>query len=715
MAEQKFEKIPFRMHPRVFAALGADLVTNDVVAVIELVKNSYDAFARNVWIRFGDNGDGSTYLEIEDDGLGMDHDTIHEVWCVVATPNKESHRKVRRGNKARRVVGEKGLGRLSVSRLGEKLQILTQQKGEPCWELKVDWGELAKADELSKCNVLCREYTDETPFKSSGTILQVDSLNSVWDETRISDLQENLARLMSPFGDLGEFNIYLSLEDSSGVSEEEVHIQSPQFLSRPKYSLSGTVDELGNLDAKYKFKAIKHGKQRSRSFSISWNQIYDDIQDKRRADFSSEAATCGPFSFEIRAWDLGTEDTAEIAEKFDFQKSQIRKAISVHKGISVYRDGVLVLPKSEGARDWLGLDLRRVSKVGTRMSTSQLVGYVAITGDGNPDVLDTSDRERLVSNQAVIDFEEILKAAIGLLEIERDQDRVKKTEPVKSLFEGLSANSLVESISELADGGAEASEAVPLVAAFNASLETTRKAIEDRFIFYSRMATVGTIAQMLVHEIRNRTTVFGAFLDIVKSRFGPFDDEQLAKYYSLADSSVIAMERLADTFSPLASRSFTRRKKKANLEETMQNCVDILQKDLNNKGIRCFVPTTKTIVAVDPGELEAVLLNLLTNAIYWLGKTPREERKINFKNTIINGGKRVRVWVHDSGEGIDNDVVDKIFLPGVTRRPNGIGMGLTVASEIVGEYGGSVFAKKAGTLGGASIGFDLPVAKREGA
>ena len=57
MAEEKsesngFELIPFRMHPRVFAALGADLVTNDVVAVIELVKNSYDAFADNAWVRF---------------------------------------------------------------------------------------------------------------------------------------------------------------------------------------------------------------------------------------------------------------------------------------------------------------------------------------------------------------------------------------------------------------------------------------------------------------------------------------------------------------------------------------------------------------------------------------------------------------------------------------------------------------------------------------
>ena len=63
-----FEAVPFRMHPRVFAALGADLVTNDVVAVIELVKNSYDAFAQNVRLRFGNDESLGPFLEIEDDG-----------------------------------------------------------------------------------------------------------------------------------------------------------------------------------------------------------------------------------------------------------------------------------------------------------------------------------------------------------------------------------------------------------------------------------------------------------------------------------------------------------------------------------------------------------------------------------------------------------------------------------------------------------------------
>lgn len=124
-----YESIPFRMHPRVFAALGADLVTNDVVAVIELVKNSYDAFASNVWIRFSRDDVDGDILEIEDDGQGMTKDVIEDIWCIVATPFKEDNPFVKRGTKKRRVSGDKGLGRLSIARLGDRLHMLTQAPG----------------------------------------------------------------------------------------------------------------------------------------------------------------------------------------------------------------------------------------------------------------------------------------------------------------------------------------------------------------------------------------------------------------------------------------------------------------------------------------------------------------------------------------------------------------------------------------------------------
>jgi len=700
------------MHPRVFAALGADLVTNDVVAVIELVKNSYDAFAGNVWIRFTVDSAQGDLLEIEDDGQGMTKEVIENVWCLVATPFKEDNPFVKSGQKMRRVAGEKGLGRLAVARLGDRLHMLTQAPGADCWEIQVNWSEVCAGDDIETCFVSCRKYPKRSPFKDSGTKLEIYGLKGQWDDNRISDLEENLSRLLSPFSDLGDFNISLRRPGESGT--EEVRIESPDFLSKPKYAIVGEVDDKGTISGIYRFKPIGEGQPRDRSLTLTWEQVYEKIQDRHRFPFDRRKTLCGPFSFEIRAWDLDSEDTREISEKFDLQKSRVRQAIRAHKGISVYRDGVLVLPKSESARDWLGLDLRRVSKVGTRLSTSQLVGYVSITAEKNTGIDDTSDRERLVSNLEVAEFEELLKAIIALLENERDEDRVRpdREKPLQDLLGSLSAEDIVEQMVALAEGGATASEALPIVRDFSASIDAARREIQERFVYYSRMATVGTIAQMLVHEIRNRTTAFGSFLDFVKSRFGPFKDKAIENEYRSADAAVDALERLADTFSPLASRAFRRRNRDAILEERIRECLNLVAGDIKRKGIRCRVPDSATRVSVDPGELDAILLNLITNATYWLSQAPAKGREIEFHVANGEAGDRVHVWVDDTGPGINEDDAEKIFWPGVTRKPGGIGMGLTVASELVAEYGGHMLVKCPGTKGGASFGFDLPMKRQ---
>ncbi len=143
------ERIPFKMHPRIFAALGADLVTNDSVAIVELVKNSYDAWATAVEVKFDEDIEGA-YLEVTDNGIGMSRNTISDVWCVVATPNKHLNQKSVKDGRVRRVSGEKGLGRLSVARLGQRMRMWTQQKNGPCYEVSVDWTSISGEEHIAK-------------------------------------------------------------------------------------------------------------------------------------------------------------------------------------------------------------------------------------------------------------------------------------------------------------------------------------------------------------------------------------------------------------------------------------------------------------------------------------------------------------------------------------------------------------------------------------
>ena len=708
--QETYETVPFRMHPRVFAALGANLVTDDVVAVIELIKNSYDAFARNVWLKFIEDPDEGKLLEITDDGSGMDRETIEDVWCLVATPYKDRNPTITKNDKSRRVVGEKGLGRFSTARLGKHLRMLTQAERSSCWEVTVDWPAISQGDDLSESLVRVREFPGDSPFDKSGTRLLISGLSEQWDAGRIEDLEENLARLTSPFSELDDFNIYL--HDFGDGDAEEIKISSPGFLSRPKYSIKGTADARGNVEGIYQYAPLaREGDKRTKGIRRKWETICEGLEDNKRFPYSTEGARCGPFSFEIRAWDLAAADTQEISDTFDYPKGQVRKAINAHKGISVYRDGVLVLPKSENARDWLGLDLRRVSRVGERLSTSQLVGYVSISADDNPRIEDTSDRERLVSCAEVSDFEALIKAVVGLLQIERSKERTQsgQEKPMRALFSNLSADPLMDEVNSLAEKGAKASDVVPLVRAFSGSLASTRKTIEERFIYYSRLATIGTIAQMLVHEIRNKTIVIGSVLKLIKSMPALFlakDDEDQIR---AAQAAVDSLESLADSFAPLASRSFRRGRRNSVLEDRIKGCLAMHQGDIRSKGIRIKKPDSQTIVSVDPGELDAIILNLITNATYWLGEVPRGTRELEFVVEPINGGDRVRLWVHDTGPGIDDEEVEKVFWPGVTRKPDGIGMGLTVASELVGAYGGKMLTSHPGELGGASFAFDLPV------
>ncbi|MBI2059575.1 MAG: sensor histidine kinase [Nitrospirae bacterium] len=711
-----FDPIPFRIHPRVFAALGADLVTNDVVAVIELVKNSYDAFASNVWIRFKTDLEEGPFIEIEDDGQGMSKEIIEDVWCVVATPHKEKNPYARSGGKRRRVAGKKGLGRLSAGRLGESLQVLTQPTGQACWEVKVSWSDLAGHTALSSCIAQLRRYPKESPFNVSGTRLRIFGLTLPWDASKVADLEDNLTRLISPFAAVGTFNIFLVGPDSSGAAP--LSIQPPEFLNAPKYVILGEADSGGKVIAEYRFDPIRDGKGRTKRVSLTWQQAYDSMKERwqslgrKRFLFDEKGPKCGQFSFEIRAWDIDPEGTKEIQDRFDYQKSKVRRAIRAHKGISVYRDGILILPKSETSRDWLGLDLRRVSRVGGRLSTNQIVGYVALTAANNPDIEDTSDRERLVDNLAVAQFEEILITVVQLLENERDGDRSQKppSQPLVELFSRLHADSVVSETEEIVQSEGPASDVLPLLKQFNDELKTTAKELQQRFTFYSQMATVGTIAQILVHEIRNRTTSFGHFVRMVRDRLGPLKDPDVAEAATWAEEAIHSLENLADTFAPLASRSFRRRIRDSVVEERIRACFELLRGDFRKKKVDCTFPEGKTRVAMDPGELDAVVLNLMTNSLYWLGSVNDKHGKLLFQLEKIDRGSRVRVWAHDNGPGVAKEDAPKIFDPGFTRKPGGIGMGLTVASELVREYGGQMQISS-GKLGGASFGFDLPARK----
>ncbi len=702
-------RVRFRLHPRVFDSLGSDLVTSDYVAITELVKNAYDAYADKVEISYCEDESGVPYLEIQDNGHGMTRDTIENVWCVVATPYRKDAPLVRKGKQSRRVSGEKGLGRLSVARLGERLEMVTQTKDGSCLQVEVTWSDFAKAEDLSECVVHISELREsDSPFEASGTRLRIYSLRNAWTTDRFDELEEHLARLLSPFSGVEDFAIHLNRSASEGRTAK---IVVPEFLNRPKYRITASLDKAGELVVKYEFTPL-NGSSRQKTVKKTWEEVREevDLPDARKL----AKPICGPFTLEVRAWDIGAKDVLEIAERFEQQRAEIRSAIRAHKGVSVYRDGILVLPKSEASRDWLGLDLRRVSDIGHRLSTSQIVGYVSISAESNPKIRDTSDRERLVDCPEVVLFEEVIRLAVSIMERQREIDRLdNKTaeKKIDDLFGGLSVAPLTEKLNAVIENKGSAKEAVPLVADFGKDLEKTKDEIERRFVYYSRLATVGTLAQMLVHEVRNKTTTIDGFLSQV-AKAPQFEElpEKVRKAHTLATDAVSALDRLAETFAPLANRSFKRGKRFSVAEERIAGTLTLLEKQIKDLGVEVkFKSGGSTAINVDPGEFDTALYNILDNAVYWLSKVAAGKRTIEIALKKDKNGERLKIGVHDTGPGVAAEDAERIFFAGVSSKKDGIGMGLTIASEIVTAHDGKMALMQPGHLGGASFEFDFPI------
>ncbi len=179
----KTEDIPISFHPRAFSAFGSDLVTNDCVAIAELVKNCYDAFANNVVVTIT-----SEYIEIKDDGIGMTKDVIKNAWAVVATPYKQKSPTIQKGSKIRRVSGNKGLGRFSAARLGRYLKITTKSETENCIVADIDWEKFANATSMADCTISISFSPDSIEFTQTGTSIRIFGLYASWDSKKIHEL-----------------------------------------------------------------------------------------------------------------------------------------------------------------------------------------------------------------------------------------------------------------------------------------------------------------------------------------------------------------------------------------------------------------------------------------------------------------------------------------------------------------------------------------------
>jgi len=546
--------------------------------------------------------------------------------------------------------------------------------------VRFDWGRFDD-ESLYLDQVRCRwEEYPASRGRRHGTTLHLTGLNDVWNEESFARLRGELSKLISPHKSKNDFEIEVVLperfKDYAGV------IAPPPILGKPHYYLSGSVDAQGKLDATYK------GPDNDKAISVT-----EKILLKGRVPES------GPFDFEFRVWDR--DSLNPLADELGSTVRKLRGDLNSACGISIYRDDFRVLL---GDNDWLRLDIRRVQNPTMRLSNNQIVGAVFVTADGNKGLRDQTNREGIVSSVAFADFKQVLLNVLAKLEVKRDTHRrgQRPQEPTVALFEALDIGPLREYVEKRYPNDAH------LKAYLGEKTKTFEHGVAEvqRVLArYRRLATLGQIIDVVLHDGRTPLSAISgevalAKRDLRRRKEKTVGVQRLRERLDTVSQQAQVLSMLFNRLAPFSGRK-RGRPSETLMEEILSNAFALFEKKFHELHVDVHLPTTETPVTVDQAEMQQIFVNLLDNALYWLEKVPQDHRSIVV--SVSSRAGQLRILFSDSGPGVSDDVRDRIFDPYFSTKPEGIGLGLTIAGETAAEYDGALELVTGGPLPGATF------------
>lgn len=436
----------FDINPHVIRQLGAELVTDQTTALMELVKNSYDADADYVKITintkdvlndpnlFYPNKKG--YIIVEDNGFGMDEGTIINSWLVISYSNKRAVDGVKpKTPKGRTPLGDKGLGRLSTQRLAQVCEIYTKKENGTAIHVGFDWDTFDTANKLQDVTV---NYDETNLNLSNGTKLILAGLNDndYWRGKNLESFKSSICKLISPYKKLRPFYVYLTIDgENVDVIQEadkinQLNISEIEFQYKNgvmKFDLNIRMRKLAGNDfdlyeriilpdnGKRFLEFFFNDKKRSSAFKMSdgqfWLTVHQEFRLEELVSISlldnDTIADPGDFFGQIQEFyftknNKNSEWWTQLYSNFDEYKAFIQNQV----GIRVYRNGFSVKPYGiDDGDDWLNLGKGQTSNssfYGFR--PHNVIGYVAIDEAINKNLKDKTDREGLIDNEYYRNF-----------------------------------------------------------------------------------------------------------------------------------------------------------------------------------------------------------------------------------------------------------------------------------------------------------------------
>lgn len=685
-----------RPRARLIQTIGEELISSDVVAVIELVKNSYDADASIITITFDGTiedvevepkkfkkllkKEGAS-ITITDDGCGMSLDVIHAAWMEPATLMKKGEK--RSPEKKRRYTGEKGIGRFASAKLSKNLEIITKAESEDEIVVNFKWEDFSKEEKYLdqiETNWIVRKPKQ---FKSHGTTLILQDLNVDWDQEKFRELKIALSRLINPVAPIEDFLIELDVPEE--FSNFSGLISAPEAINRPDYVIKGSVDASGI--ASYSYKSKKNG--------------YEIKKDLGAFLIPKRKPVSGPFKFEFRVWDREAESLNVLAKEIGSTLKNVRADLDEISGVSIYRDNFRVLPYGDRKNDWLRLNYRRVNNPTLRISNNQVVGYISIGLDANKDLKDQSNREGIVDSPAFSDLQQEIQVILSDLESKRYEERPRKDDnddEGENLYSNFSIGAVEDVVNKKLPNDLETKK---VLAETKLKIEKGIQKVQEVLARYRRLSTLGLLIDAVLHDGSQHLLRIDGESRLLEKELKKKlpDQEEILKHLHQIQEQRKFLAQLFKRIEPFGGR---KRGRPANivLEDAIKNVFELSKGDLNRLGVEVSLPQGSHQVTIDEGELQTIIINLLQNSIYWLG-TIDGKRKIAVE--VEKKDEELSIFFSDSGPGIEEQKSKFIFDPYYTTRPDGVGLGLTIVGELVSEYGGEFLLMKEGALDGANF------------
>lgn len=406
------EQLDFRISSGLKNIIGRELITDDLIAIFELVKNSYDANAKLVKIVFqnikNENKTKGSRILIIDDGDGMSYDDLKNKWLFVGYSEKRDFEKEldvkdfrEKIVKRKRIfAGAKGIGRFSCDRLGGILKLYTKKENEDnIHQLQMDWNKFEE-DPKKEFQTIKVSYNKDNQKEinelniklTKGTILEISSLrNDNWDREKLLNLKRYMQRLINPsqVGENHEFEIFLDAEEYA--DEDEKHRYEGDFEIINGVVKNIVFEKLGIKTTHINCRIDEDG-----------NKIHTEIVDKGKFIFNLDEKNEFPSlkSINIKVFYLNQE------AKYTFTKIMGLQPVN-YGSIFMYKNGFRVHPYGDFGDDWLGLDRRKTQGMMRFLGNREVMGRIEINGY-QPDFKEVSSRDKGVIKtegyEQLIDF-----------------------------------------------------------------------------------------------------------------------------------------------------------------------------------------------------------------------------------------------------------------------------------------------------------------------